>query len=313
MTVRSLARSLTAPLALSVIKSLFAQADGDSPEARLEAFIERGRIPWSPGYDLYKRQFITRMLDDSRIVELFRLGQPLPRGYGHGVDERCVEYPWLFSRLSSSLGKLLDAGSVFNHEYILDRPALVGRQLHILTLGPEGRCYWFRGISYLFGDLRDIPIRDNFYDEIACISTLEHVGLDNTNNIRNPAYEEYRPEDFQTAMREMNRVLKPGGSLYLTVPFGAYQNFRVFQQFDAAHLDRAIGVCGPAEIHKRFYRYGADGWQLATEAACVDCRFSDWLARNLSGTSRSESTSAEADLAAAARAVACVQLVKRRP
>ena len=35
-----------------------------------------------------------------------------------------------------------------------------------------------RGISYVYCDLRDLPLRDAFYDTVISLSTLEHVGMD---------------------------------------------------------------------------------------------------------------------------------------
>ena len=45
----------------------------------------------------------------------------LPVGHGFRLDERIVEYPWLFSRLPSGAGNLLDAGSVLNYEFLLSQ------------------------------------------------------------------------------------------------------------------------------------------------------------------------------------------------
>src|SRR4051794_31947923 len=65
-----------------------------------------------------------------RLGELIRsLKKPfhhdqLPDGYGRWLDERIIEYPWLFSRLSSGPGKLLDAGSILNHHFIISHPKL---------------------------------------------------------------------------------------------------------------------------------------------------------------------------------------------
>jgi hypothetical protein len=135
--------------------------------------------PWSPGYILYGRQFISQMLSSADVMSRFRTGQPLPPGYGFGLSERCVEYPWLFAQLDARPERILDAGAGLNHAFILDQPLWQSKRLHILTLAPEDYCYWDRGISYLFEDLRQLPIRDAFYDTIICISTLEHVGADN--------------------------------------------------------------------------------------------------------------------------------------
>lgn len=56
----------------------------------------------------------------------------------------------------------------------------------------------------LVGDVHDLPLEDNSVDAIICMSLLEHV------------------EEPQKAMREMHRVLKPGGYFFLFVPFLFY-------------------------------------------------------------------------------------------
>jgi len=50
------------------------------------------------------------------------------------------------------------------------------------------------------GDIHKIPISDNTYDAIICSSVLEHV------------------RDPLTAMKEMYRILKPGGYMFFYVP-----------------------------------------------------------------------------------------------
>ena len=52
-----------------------------------------------------------------------------------------------------------------------------------------------------FFDGKDLPVADASVDAILCSQVLEHV---------------FEPTDF---LRELNRVLRPGGSLLLTVPF----------------------------------------------------------------------------------------------
>ena len=53
----------------------------------------------------------------------------------------------------------------------------------------------------IVGDVMNLPLPDASYDAVLCLAVLEHVP---------------RPWD---AMREMRRVLKPGGHLILYVPF----------------------------------------------------------------------------------------------
>ncbi|MFZ9695875.1 MAG: hypothetical protein ACO3AY_08380, partial [Chitinophagaceae bacterium] len=108
--------------------------------------------------------------------------------------------------------------------------------------------------------------------------------------------------------QELKRVLRPGGKLFLSVPFGTYQNFGSFQQFDLAHLDEAINAFQPLTVTTTFYRYNANGWQLSTAVECQDCRYVEWVAQSFVSDCPSQ-PNLEADQAAAARAVACIQLI----
>ena len=175
----------------------------------------------------------------------------------------------------------------------------------------EPICFWHKGISYLFGDLRDIPIRDGYYDTIACISALEHVGFDNTYFSESQVHREHRTEDFLLAMRELGRVLKSGGSLLLTVPFGAHHCYETFQQFDRKTLHQAVEAFGKSsEVQETFFRYTSGGWQEAVAEECADCEYAKWAAKAWEQKEWPESLPVEADRAAAARAVACVRLIK---
>ena len=56
----------------------------------------------------------------------------------------------------------------------------------------------------IVGDIHNLPLEDNSVDAIICIAVLEHV------------------EEPQKAVREMYRVLKPGGYCYIFAPFLYY-------------------------------------------------------------------------------------------
>ncbi|WP_448573028.1 methyltransferase domain-containing protein [Trichothermofontia sp.] len=307
--LKKLAESLFPPAVLPIAKWVM----GRSEHQLKQHYLKNGRVPWSQGYGIYKQQFITESLQNPELMALFQTGQPLPAGYGIGLDERCVEYPWLFSHLPVDAIYILDAGSVLNHKFLLDHPIFTNKTLHILTLAPESVCFWERGISYLFADLRHIPLQSDLYDAVICLSTLEHIGCDNSAYTQSQINKESQPDTFTEAIAELHRVLKPGGHLFLSVPFGAYQHFGSFQQFDSERLQRAIAAFQPvASVNSTFYRYTREGWNIATEDECHSSRYVDWVgwANNDASVVTKLSPKPEPDNAAAARAVVCVHLIK---
>lgn len=304
MNLRKAAKRFLPPIIVDAVRWLRIRcADEVSRQ-----YLREGVESWWHRYNVDKERLIMTALADQTLLKRLRSGEALQSGYGVGVDEHCIEYPWLFSYLNDEPEALLDAGSTLNYPYILDQPILGKKQIHILTLKPEANCFWQRGISYLYCDLRDIPVRDRYYDVVACISTLEHVGCDNTRYTRDKAHKEDRGEDFVLAMRELARVLKPDGELFLTVPFGVYRHFGFQQQFDKQVLSRAIDAFGKArKVTVAFCRYTREGWNVADEAGCAECEAS-WITRR-----RGEWPNplpSEPDLAIGARAVACVKFIK---
>lgn len=243
-----------------------------APADDVAVYLRNGRRPWSRGYEAFKAQFLARTLADADLMARFRTGESLPDTFGAFLDERVVEYPWVFSRLGNSDRPLLDAGSVLNFDFLLDHPALKQRPVTLVTLAPEHHCYWQRGVSYHFADLRDLPFRDGYFDEIVCISTLEHVGMDNTRLYSTRVeHKEHARFDFLTAARELVRVCRPGGHILLTLPFGRAIDYGWYQQFDAALVDCLVDALGSPSVRETYFRYAGGGWQVSDRAACRDC------------------------------------------
>src|SRR5213075_2022899 len=125
------------------------------------------------------------------------------------------EYPWVLSRLTNGPERLLDAGSTLNYPYLLDLPIVAAKTIVILTLATahlEAR----PNVSYLFDDLRDTLLRDGIFDTIVCISTLEHIGLDNTRlYTADGRYAERDLSGFRPAIVELRRMLAPDGRFLL--------------------------------------------------------------------------------------------------
>jgi SAM-dependent methyltransferase len=278
------------------------------PEPVAEAkWVRSGRVPWSPGYEAARAAFLRRSLADAALMSAFRDGSPLPAGYGFRFDERVVELPWIVSQLAGTAAGavVLDAGSTLNRAEALEHPALRGRNVLIYGLAAEPRFGAAGTISYVYGDLRKMLLRDGCVDAAACISTLEHIGMDNTRQYAvGSQYAESDRDGWRPAVAELSRVLRPGGLALLTVPFGVARNHGWAQTFDAAGLEAisaALTENGGGTAERRFFRYRATGWEASDEAGCRDAEYFDIHA---AGGRPAE------DLAAAARAVACLRWVK---
>ena len=240
------------------------------------------------------------VLGDQELLDRFLHNRVLPANYGFRIDERVVEYPWVLSRLGVAERLLLDAGSALNYEYILDHPTLRSRSVVIYNLSPES-VVRRSNVSYVYGDLRRTILKSECFDEIVCISTLEHVGMNNTFIYsKDPRFNEFRPDDYQDVVREFKRLLRPGGKLFITVPYGCYENLGWLQQFDRQRIETVLEVFGGSASSVAYYRYFADGWQVADADACANCSYFDIH----------NSLDYEPDYVAAARAVACIEMVK---
>lgn len=267
---------------------------------QIQQYINGGRIPWSPGYKPYRMGLLQKAVRDAELLKIFKTGGMLPPHYGFGIDERIVEYPWVLSRLDKGPGQLLDAGSTLNYPYLLDLPALSEKSIIILTLAPE-HMEKRANVSYLYGDLRDTVIRENTFDSIICISTLEHVGLDNTKlYTSDEKYAESSAKDYLRVVTELKRILRPSGHLFVTVPFGVYQNLGWMQQFDIKGIEDIVSTFGTAPVNEAFFQYVSDGWIISTAEVCNACEYFDVHS----------TPEPAADRAAAARAVACLDFVK---
>lgn len=259
-------------------------------------FLLTGKRPWTRGYHFYREKKIVEAITKG----LFNSGR-LGKNYGWRLDDRIIEYPWLFSVLPPSPGKLLDAGSALNHDFLLSLEPLSAKKIFIATLEFEGICFCRRGISHIFEDLRQCCYRDDYFDYVVSISTIEHIGLDNTFLYTND--ESKRENDIDShllAIRECKRVLKPGKCLYLTLPFGRHKNHGWLQVFDSKMLDRAIQEFAPAQITEAHFRYEPEGWRPSSREESKDCTYFDIHTQK----------NYAPDFAAASRGIVCLELVK---
>jgi glycosyltransferase involved in cell wall biosynthesis/SAM-dependent methyltransferase len=254
--------------------------------------------PWSEAYNDAHRRYVAHELDDAELLARFREGADLPYGLGHGLDERVVEFPWLAAQRLG--GRVLDAGSTLNHLHVLKRLRPRTDELHIATLAPEERSFPGLGVSYLYTDLRDLPLADATYDRVLSISTLEHVGTDTTYYGGDTKVAEDPQRELLAAVAELRRVLRPSGDCYITVPVGRGERFAWVRSLTPAQLDEIVAAFAPASSSIDYFRYAGGAWRRTDRDGVVDARYRDHFTSGGVG----------ADGVVAAEAVACLHLIK---
>jgi hypothetical protein len=111
---------------------------------------------------------------------------------------------------------------------------------------------------------------------------------------------------YLEAVRELRRIIVSGGKLYMTVPFGRYENHGWFQQFDSTMLDSLVEAFEPVQHIETIFEYGPTGWRKSTRESCAECSFFDVHASRY--FDRGSKVDFPPDYQAAEGAVACLEM-----
>jgi hypothetical protein len=125
-----------------------------------------------------------------------------------GVDERPVEIAWCLARVRPD-ERVLDVGYAFAERAYLDVLGELGDVTGVDLVVAE-----VPGVTSVQADLRALPFRDGEFSVAIAISTLEHVGRDNTQYGLDAGGE---GDSLDEALRELRRV---AARLLVTVPTG---------------------------------------------------------------------------------------------
>ena len=171
-------------------------------------------------------------------------------------DERVVEIPWALARLRGE-GRVLDVGYAFAEPaYLAGLAAAVPDGLVGVDLVERD----VAGVRSVVADVRALPFPPRSFDAVLCISTLEHVGMDN----RVYGGPSERDESGRlAALRELRRVLARGGRLLVSVPTGRPEAQPTQVVHDPAAWLALFGDGGFVVHEHEVYERGPDGWRSA--------------------------------------------------
>ena len=171
------------------------------------------------------------------------------------TDERLVEVPWVLSRLRS--GRVLEIGYAFAEPAYV--AALVDADVGELV-GADLAAADVPGMDTVVADARALPFPDGSFDQVLLVSTLEHIGADNT------VYGADGSVDASgrvAALGEVRRVLKASGSLLVTVPLGEPHDYGWFRQEDIRGWTKLFTGAGFFVEEQEAYELLDDGWRSA--------------------------------------------------
>jgi hypothetical protein len=164
--------------------------------------------------------------------------------YANSHSERCIEIPWIGSRLELfKIKSLLDVGfSLASLDYM-------GLLLHFKRLGirleaidivkpervksryPQNWLDEILSVPITIEDVTKVKFNSKKYDAVSIISTIEHVGFDKAtfNNIKTAFDRQLNPKDVELVRDEkieekildnLYEVLNSNGLIFISVPIG---------------------------------------------------------------------------------------------
>jgi SAM-dependent methyltransferase len=184
--------------------------------------------------------------------------------------ERILEYPFIHENTPFGLNdniKVLDIGS--------------GRSLLPFELASKGYRVWctdfkskyhryitdYNNFTFVPGDIRKTSFPDSFFDIVVGVSSIEHVGL---------AGKSTDLEGDKTAVKEISRIIAPGGKFLITVPFGKQSGIYTVARHDSFRVynyDRLKELLGEFEMEReQFGVLEGRSWKPSSleEAEAVD-------------------------------------------
>jgi len=183
------------------------------------------------------------------------------------ADERVIEIPWVLSRLRTR-GRVLEVGYAFAEAAYL--AALLRADVDVVGVDLTAR--EVEGMEAVQADVRALPFPDRSFEQVLLVSTLEHVGADNSVY----GIEAERDDGArEAALRELARVVARDGSLLVTVPLGEPGDHGWFRQDDERGWTSLFARAGCFVEELETYELGAEGWRAAPSFDAAGVRYGE--------------------------------------
>lgn len=140
------------------------------------------------------------------LHRMARIAYKIPR---LSFEARLIEYDFIHSNIDSDVRlKILDVGCAGTNLPI----ELANREYEVY--GIDAMPYRNQqNFTFVKGNLEYMPFDTDFFDIVTAVSTIEHVGLGRYGD-------PISPDGDKNAVKEIKRVVKPGGKIIITIPCG---------------------------------------------------------------------------------------------
>jgi SAM-dependent methyltransferase len=210
--------------------------------------------------DSLEKYFRRRLLPSAagRAIELLERARVALFGGHRMMNERIIEYPMIF-RLIRAGGCVLDVGCVSSRLPL--HLASLGYEVHGADLRPypmSHPAFTFHQVDLLADS---IPFAAESFDVVTAVSCIEHFGLGSYGDLE-------EPEGDRRFLGVLRSLLKPGGQLLLTCPFGKAGLTPKQRIYDAASLTRLVEEFTVREEH--YFRRVEGWWVPSAKASLAD-------------------------------------------
>ena len=129
--------------------------------------------------------------------------------------------------------------------------------------------------------MRNSCFKDEYFDFIICLSVIEHIGMDNTILYTDEKKkQENKNKDYLIFIKEMHRILKDGGILYLSIPYGKNVDHEWLQIFDDSMINSLLIEFKPIKVVENIFTYNKNGWIKSNRSNASQSEYYDYRKQN---------------------------------
>lgn len=164
------------------------------------------------------------------------------------IHERSIEYPWIAKNISEIKNCcVLDVGA---KEGLPSSDILLNNNNVVFTIdiNASNSIQSNNRLIIKNGDICSTPFNNEFFDAVIAVSTLEHIGILGRYGIDQPDQ-----EGDISAMVEIFRILKPGGKVFITLPYGVGKSLPLNRLYNVDRVNRLFEKY--TNIKKEYFKF----------------------------------------------------------